>query len=404
MGVWTVVSFVVGLVALVGGAEWLIRGASALAARFGVRPIVVGVTVVACGTSAPELAVSVGAAVRDEPELALGNVLGSNISNILLILGSSAAVAALTVHRRIVRRDVPLLIGMSALSLIVALDREIGRLDGLVLAALLVAYLAWTVVEARRPRLEPLEDELVRSALAGDVDEVDEVLDELEEAAEEIEELEEEAEELELGLELEEAAARPVLVDLSLVVAGLLGLVVGSNLLVSAANDTATALGVSDLVIGLTVVAVGTSLPELATSVLAAAKGERDLAVGNVIGSNMFNLLAVLGLTAAVSPSPLPVPDEALSLDFPVMLLVTVSCLPVFLSGSAVRRWEGALFVAFYVVYVSYVVLVATGSAASAVVGVSGLVLGVVALVAFSVSAAVTGRRRRVPRPLSEPG
>lgn len=384
MSVWTLVGFVTGVVALVSGAEWLIRGASALAARFGISPIVIGLTVVAFGTSAPELAVSIGSAVRGEAELALGNVLGSNISNILLILGSSAAVASLTVHRRLVRRDVPVLIAVSGLSLVVALDREIGRLDGFVLTGLLVTYLVGTAREARRPRLEPLEDELVRSALAGEVDEVAEVLEELEEAAEELEDLEEEAEELEVGLELAQAATRPVALELGLVVAGLVLLVVGSQLLVSAATDTAVALGVSDLVIGLTVVAVGTSLPEFATSVLAAARGERDLAVGNVIGSNLFNLLAVLGLTAAVAPSPLPVPSAALSLDFPLMLVVTMACLPVFVSGYAVRRWEGALFVGFYVLYVLYLVLDATETAASAAVGLVGLAAGALALATFA--------------------
>ncbi|MCU0261219.1 MAG: calcium/sodium antiporter [Ilumatobacteraceae bacterium] len=322
MGAGTVVFFVVGVIALVGGAEGLVRGASDLATRFGLSSVVIGLTVVAFGTSAPELAVSIGAALRDEIDIAIGNVVGSNIANVLLVLGLAAVVGGgLTVAQRIVRIDVPIMIGVSVLVFVLALDGELGRLEGALLVALLIGYVTWTVRSARREQAPAIEAEY------------------------------------EEAIEVEEFAATGLATELGLIAAGLVGLVIGSQLLVSAATDVAEAIGVSELVIGLTVVAVGTSLPEIATSVLAAARGERDIAVGNAVGSNIFNLLAVLGITAAVSPSPLPVADGALNVDLPVMLAAAIACLPMFANGYELKRWEGAVFVTLYAAYVGWLVL-----------------------------------------------
>jgi cation:H+ antiporter len=321
----TLVTFVAGLVLLCGGAEMLVRAASRLAQAVGISPLVVGLTVVAFGTSAPELAVSVRAVWTDRPDVAIGNVLGSNISNVLLILGASALAAPLVVQQRLLRVDVPLMVAASLVVLVMALDGAVGRVDGLVLFAGVVAYVVFAVRQSRR------ESAAVR-------------------------------EEYERAYGKEQPAPRGLLAQALLVVAGLALLLVGSHLLVEGAIEIAAALGLSELVISLTVVAVGTSLPELATSVVASLRGERDIAVGNVVGSNLFNLLAVLGVTAVVAPDGVHVPDAALSFDFPVMVAVSLACLPVFFVGYRIARWEGALFLGFYGVYVAYLVMSATES------------------------------------------
>lgn len=317
--------FVVGVVALVVGAESLVRGSSRLAARSGLSPVVIGLTVVAFGTSAPELAVSIGAAAGGESEIALGNVIGSNIANVLLVLGLSAVVGGgLVVAQRIVRVDVPIMIVMSALVLVLGLDGRIGRLDGGLFVAILIVYLVWTV----------------RSAV-GDQD-ADEDHDGVADAATL-------ASEYSSALGREKIRGSSLWRDLLYVVGGLALLVVGAQSLVTAATDIARALDISELVIGLTVVAVGTSLPEIATSVVAAARGQRDMAVGNAIGSNLFNILAVLGITGVVSP--VIVSSGARGFDLPFMLAVAVACLPIFADGFILRRWQGAVFLAYYVAY-----------------------------------------------------
>lgn len=322
MGPSTIVFFVVGVAALVVGAEALVRGAARLAARTGLSPIVIGLTVVAFGTSAPELAVSLGAAIRDEADIAVGNVVGSNIANVLLVLGLSAvAGGGLVVAQRIVRIDVPIMLALSVAVLVLGLDGELERWEGAAFVVTLVVYITWTVVVARR------------NPEAGIGEEYDEALTE------------------------EKVRQSNVLTDIGFVLIGLLLLVVGSSALVEAATDLASALGVSELVIGLTVVAVGTSLPEIATSVLAAARGQRDLAVGNAIGSNLFNILAVLGITALVSPSSIPFSNGVLSLDLPVMIAVAIACLPIFWNGYALMRWEGWIFLAYYGAYLAWLVI-----------------------------------------------
>jgi cation:H+ antiporter len=327
MSVLTFVFLVAGVAILIIGAESLVRGAARLAARTGMSNVVIGLTVVSFGTSAPELAVSVGDVLGDSEEagsLAIGNVVGSNIANVLLALGLAATIGgALVVARRIVRIDVPIMIVVSILLWLLVLDEQLGRVEGIGLAMGLVAYVAWTVRAARREENETGE--------AMELVEVD----------------------------LDPAALRRHTVwgDLGYVALGLVLLVAGSQALVGSASDIAVELGVSDLVIGLTVVAIGTSLPEVATSVIAAMRGQRDLAVGNAVGSNLFNILAVLGITAVVAPNPLPVAQSAIQVDIPIMIAVAIACLPIFANGHVLERWEGVLFFGLYVGYIVWLVI-----------------------------------------------
>lgn len=316
----TLLLFVVGGALLIGGAELLVRGASRLAIAAGISPLVVGLTVVAFGTSSPEMAVTVSSAFAGEADVAVGNVIGSNIFNVLFILGLSAVIAPLVVAQQLVRLDVPIMIGSSVLALVLALDGAVGRFDGLVLFAGIATY---TIFLIRKSRAEaaPVAAEY-EEAFGG----------------------------------AEPRGSSPV-VNLLFILLGLGLLVLGARWLVQAAVTTATALGVSELVIGLTIVAAGTSLPEVATSVLAAIRGERDIAVGNVVGSNLFNLLAVLGLGGIVAPDGVPVSAGALSFDFPVMIAVAVATLPVFLTGYTIARWEGFIFLGYYAAYTGYLVL-----------------------------------------------
>jgi cation:H+ antiporter len=344
--------FVLGLGLLVAGAELLVRGAARLAALTGLSPLVVGLTVVAFGTSAPELAVSVRAALEGQAgaDLALGNVVGSNIFNVLLILGASAVVTPLAVTRKLVRFDVPLMIGASLFVLLLALDGRIGRGEGLLLFAGIVAYTVFAVRSGRETG-------------AG-------------------------------GGRSETTPRTPARVAGSAVMAatGLALLVVGAGWLVAGAVAIATWLGVGELVVGLTVVSAGTSLPELATSVVASVRGQRDIAVGNVVGSNLFNLLAVLGLSSAVAPDGIGVSGQALRFDLPVMVGTAVVCLPVFFTGSRIARWEGVMLLAGYAAYVICLVLLATGSPAFGPLRVALLVF---ALPLTAAALAVTTWRER---------
>ena len=311
--------FVLGLVVLVIGADVLVRGASRLAVSFGVSPLVVGLTVVAFGTSAPEMAVSVGSALSGSPDLAIGNVVGSNIANILLILGISALITPLLVDEQIIRQEIPIMIGASALLVVVALDGRIGLIESITLFALVIAYTVFLVVQSRRAS-KNVQDEFETEIPTSNWD-------------------------------------RHWSVQIGLIVVGLVMLVVGANWLVDSAVAFARAFGVSDLVIGLTVVAVGTSRPEVATSIVAAMRGQRDIAVGNVVGSNVFNILAVLGLTGIVSGAGLPVSEAARNFDLWVMLAVAFACLPIMISGREIARWEGGVFLAYYAIYTAWLVL-----------------------------------------------
>lgn len=338
-----------GVILLVAGAELLVRGASALATRAGMSSLVVGLTVVAAATSTPELAVTLGAVLDGETGLAIGNVVGSNIANILLILGVSALVAPLVVRRVLVRVDVPVLLGLSVLTLVLALDGTISRLEGAVLFVLLVGHAGVAVWLGRREQQAsadgsgPADDTDARAA-----DPSGTVEDRRGGGA---------------WRTLRAAYRAPgVLLSVVLVVVGVGLLVLGARTLVTGAVNIATALGVSGLVVGLTVVAIGTSLPELATSVIAAARGERDIAVGNIVGSCLFNLGMVLGLPALLAPAGgLEIPAPAIALDIPLMIAASVALLPVAFTGYRVGRREGGLFLALYAAYVGYLVLNATG-------------------------------------------
>lgn len=324
MDLVTLVLFVTGLVLLIAGAEALVRGAARLAAGLGISPLVIGLTVVAFGTSSPELAVSVQSAFSGQADLALGNVVGSNIFNVLFILGLSAAIAPLVVSRQLIRLDAPLMIGVSALLLIMAWDSKISRTDGLVMFAGIVLYTTFLIRQSRKEAAQKGADEF----------------------------------EKEYGSEaVKPKSVRDWALDLGLIVLGLGMLVIGSRWLVNGAVAIARVAGLSELIIGLTVVAAGTSLPEVATSVIASLKGERDIAVGNVVGSNIFNLLSVLGLSAAVSPAGINVPMAAFDFDIPVMIAVAVACLPIFFTGYQIARWEGFVFLGYYIAYTAYLVL-----------------------------------------------
>ena len=319
--------FAVGVALLVAGAEWLVRGAANLARACGVSALLIGLTVVAFGTSAPELAVSIHAARQGTAGIAVGNVLGSNIANLLLVLGLAALLMPLAVNRQILRQEMPVLIVATVLSVIFLLDGSMTRLEGGALFVLAVLYTVFQVWQARRAGAPVQEDD---ENHADDADDA----------------------------EAENTRGRGVLVDCALILAGLVGLVLGADWLVQAAVEVARQLGVSEFIIGLTIVAGGTSLPEIATSLVAVRKGEGDLAVGNVVGSNLFNLLVVLGLTAVFARGAMPVPDAALEFDLWFMLVSTLVCLPLMAAQQRVGRAQGALLLVWYAVYVLWLVLV----------------------------------------------
>ncbi len=318
-----------GLVILVLGANLLVKGASRLALAAGITPLVIGLTIVAFGTSAPELAVSVAAAYSGSSSLSVANIVGSNIFNVLFILGASALIAPLVVNRQLVRFDVPVLIGASVLLYVLAADGSIGFLDSLLLAGLVIAYTSYLIVEARSDRSRAAEAEK-DVEVAGPA-----------------------------------SARRMSLVpNLGLIAVGIAALVLGSHLLVRGAIGLARAFGVSEVVIGLTIVAAGTGLPELATSVMAAIKGARDIAIGNIVGSNIFNILSVLGFSGLASRGRLAVAPDVLAFDIPLMTVSALACLALFRTGYSLSRSNGAVLFGSYVLYIVWTVLKATGSPA----------------------------------------
>lgn len=322
----TVLMFIAGLVLMVLGAELLVRGASRLAVMLGISPLVVGLTVVAFGTSAPEFAVSFKAALSGQADLTIGNVIGSNIFNILFILGLSALVTPLIVNSQLIRFDVPLVVGVSLLVLLMAIDRTYSKLDGVILFGGLLAYTAGMIYASRRKGQQEIDPEV--ASLIGDT---------------------------QTGSPLWRAT-----VNLLLVVGGLVLLGLGSNWLVESSIVFARWLQVSEVVIGLTVIAIGTSLPELVTSVIASLRNERDIAVGNIVGSNLFNLLGVLGLSAIVAPDGIAVLPQVLWFDLPVMIAVALAALPIFVTGGVITRWEGGILLAYYAAYTAYLIMAAT--------------------------------------------
>jgi len=323
----SIVLFTAGLVLLIVGAEALVKGASRLAAAFRISPLVIGLTVVAFGTSSPELAVSIKAAFADQANIAIGNVVGSNIFNVLFILGLSALIVPLVVSAQLVRLDVPLMVALSVVVFVMAMDGSISRTDGMLLVAGLIAYIGFLVVQSRR-------DNAAADAAAAAMENPD---------------------------DLTVASAQPRwLVNLSLVFGGLVLLVLGSRWLVDAAIEFAQYFGVSELVIGLTIVAAGTSMPEVVTSIIAALRGERDIAVGNVVGSNIFNLMAVLGVSSLVAPSGIAISDAVIAFDLPIMVAVAFACLPIFFTGGVIRRYEGGILLGYYLIYTLYLIFAST--------------------------------------------
>lgn len=319
----TTMLFLSGLALLVLGAEALVRGASKLALALGISPLVIGLTVVAFGTSSPEMAVSVQAAVSGRDDLAVGNVVGSNIFNVLFILGVSALIVPLVVDRQLVRQEVPIMIGVSMLLLALSLNGRVSFGDGVVLVSLLIVYTIFLIVQSRRQACANAP--LAPAEIPGSTAKWD----------------------------------RHWTVQVLLVIGGLMLLVLGARWLVEAATIFAKHLGVSELVIGLTILAAGTSLPEVATSILAAIRGQRDIAVGNVVGSNTFNILGVLGISAIAAPAGLAVAPAILAFDLEVMIAVAIACLPIFFTRHLIARWEGALFLALYVAYTAYLIMAA---------------------------------------------
>ena len=361
MDVLTFVWLVVGLVCLVFGAEWLVRGASTVATKLGVAPIVVGLTVVAFGTSAPEMAVSISGALSGSADVAIGNVVGSNTFNILAILGLSAAISGLSIEQRLLKFDIPVLILITVVVYVLILNDVVGRIEGAVLFLGVIAYTSWLLRGARKGESPAVEAEY-------------------KEAVESVE-----------GSTFSQSLA----FQIGLVLVGLALLVLGSQLLVNSATEIASALGVSDLVIGLTVVAAGTSLPELATSVLAAIRGQRDIAVGNVVGSNIFNLLAVLGASAAVSSNGVAVNSEVIRLDFPVMLAATIVLLPICWNGFMIKKWEGSFLVMFYIAYVAYLIMEAGDSTAPELYRTAMLIIVPLVMVVYGAAGFQGWRKHR---------
>jgi len=315
-----IIYFASGLALLVLGAELLVRGASRLALTIGVSPLVIGLTVVAYGTSSPELAVSAKSAIEGQAGLSLGNVVGSNIFNVLFILGLSALIIPLTVAQQIIRFDVPIMIGLSFLTLFVSLDGTIGHLDGIIFFTGLLVYTVYIIYKSKT------ESKDIQNEFKTEFGET-------------------------------ETASWGWLKNSGFIITGLVLLVIGSEWLVNSAIIFAKLLGVSEVVIGLTIVAAGTSLPELVTSIVASIRHERDIAVGNIIGSNIFNIMGVLGLSSILSPSGITVSSSFTGFDLPIMIGVAFACLPIFFSGGRISRLEGLLFFSYYIIYTVYLVM-----------------------------------------------
>lgn len=297
---------VVGVALVLFGADKLTEGASALARRMNVPEIVIGLTIVAAGTSAPELFVSIVSALKGTPDMAIGNVVGSNTMNAMLIVGCAAMVAPMAISPSTVKKDIPFSVLASLALIVLALDSFLGRIDGIILLAGFAAFMVYTLMQAKTGSSEAVKE------------------------------------------------SSPVWKNLLFVVFGLAGLVVGSNLFVDSASNVALSLGISEGVVGLTIVAGGTSLPELATSVVAARKGQSAIAIGNVIGSNVFNILLILGLTATISPLEI---EGITTIDMAVMLLSVALVWFFSRTRYTVERWEGAVLVGGYMLYLGWLLI-----------------------------------------------
>jgi cation:H+ antiporter len=305
-------SLVAGLAMLVAGAELVVREGSAIAARLGVHPIVVGMTVVSLGTSLPELAIGINAAHQGNSGLAVGNIVGTNLVNVLLILGLSALLLPVDFERRTLHFDLPVMTGAALLLLVLGVDGSLSTTDGTWLCVYGGLYLGALIVESVRrshdDRPPPQNDQ------------------------------------------------RRFVTRLTLLVAGLAVIVVGSELLVDGAVDIARDIGMSDAVIGLTIVALGTSAPELVTTVVSTVRGDRSIALGNLLGSSVFNIALILGPTVLVAPGRVPVPDDVLAVDLLLLVATALICIPLFWTQRRLSRIEGGTFVGAYVVYIAWLV------------------------------------------------
>lgn len=314
----TILLIVAGLILLILGAELLVRGASRLAMGYGISPLVVGITVVAFGTSAPELAIGVNSVLSGQEGISLGNIIGSNIFNVLFILGISAMVGPLIISAQLIRLDVPIMILLSVLVLLFGLDGFISLLDGLIFILGAVAY-TWFLIRHSRKEKREVHDQFENN----------------------------------LGRKRSFGTLQNIL----LIIFGLGLLVVGSRWLVSGAVTLAEALNVSEMIIGLTIIAAGTSLPEVVTSLVASIRGARDIAVGNIVGSSIFNIVFVLGISSVVAPNGIAVSDAVIGFDIPVMITLSFACLPIFFTGGKISRWEGGVLFFYYVAYTLYLIL-----------------------------------------------
>ncbi|MEV1119190.1 calcium/sodium antiporter [Actinosynnema sp. NPDC049800] len=303
-----------GLAMLIAGAELVVRQGTALASRFGVSPLVVGMTVVSLGTSLPELAIGINAAGQGNAGLAVGNIVGTNLVNLLLILGLSALIRPVVFEARTLRFDLPIMAGAGVLLLALALDGSLSNADGVWLCAYGAAYLGLMVVHTRRQAAVSHGEPAATTS----------------------------------------ARARPVGPQVLLLVAGLVVIVVGSEFLVDGAVRIARIWGASDTFIGLTVVAIGTSAPELVTTIVSTVRGDRSLALGNLLGSSVFNIALILGPTVLAAPGPVPVPDDVLALDMLLMVATALVCVPAFFTRRRLSRVEGGAFVAAYVLYTAW--------------------------------------------------
>lgn len=311
-------SVVLGLALLLWSADRFVEGAAVTAKQLGMPPLLIGMVVIGFGTSAPEMVVSAIAAFQGNPGLALGNAYGSNITNIALILGLTAIISPIAVHSSVLRKELPILAGVTVFAVVLLMDGELTRMDAWAFLGVFAALMGWTIWQGLRERSD---------ALAGEVTQ-----------------------------ELDHARM-PLRRALLWLGVGLVFLIISSRMLVWGSVEIAHALGVSDLIIGLTIVAVGTSLPELASSIIAARKGEHDLALGNIIGSNLFNTLAVVGIAGAIHP--MLVPPEVISRDMMVMGLLTLSLFVIgygFRGPGRINRVEGMLLLACYVGYTAYLI------------------------------------------------
>ena len=301
--IFDILFIVLGVALVLYGADKLTEGASALARKMNVPEIIIGLTIVAAGTSAPELFVSLVSALNDTPDMAVGNVVGSNTMNCMLIVGCAAMVAPMIISPSTVKKDIPFSVLASVLLILVAYDRFVSRLDGIILLIGFAVFMTYTLMQAKKGSSETVKE------------------------------------------------SSPVWKNILYLVIGLAGLVIGSNLFVDSASDVALTLGISEGVVGLTIVAGGTSLPELATSVVAARKGQSAIAIGNVIGSNVFNILLILGLTSTISPMEI---EGITTIDMAVMLLSVILVWQFSRTRYTVERWEGAVLVLGYLAYLAW--------------------------------------------------